>query len=68
LFLDYEALDLFILKENLYGYSEFYYTSAGSFILVFCMLFVVLFYMSYKYIRVSYYLKKEAKNLKVSLM
>lgn len=66
--IDYEALDLFIFKENKYLNSHFLFTMSGSLILIFSMLFVMLLYMSFKYHKLNSHLKKEARTFKSSFM
>lgn len=66
--LDYEALDIFILKENIYNNSQYLYTFGGSLILIFCMLCVVLGFLAYKFHKVNQQLKKEAETFKTSFM
>eukprot|EP00347_Sterkiella_histriomuscorum_P006004 403354441 len=45
---NYEALDLFILKENMYTNSAYYYTFSCCLILIFSMLAFILIFISIK--------------------
>ena len=64
--LDYEALDLFLLKENDYKNSKFFYMVTCCLILVFSIAFFILFVLSYKFFKLNKKIKEAAADFKNS--